>query len=216
MKVHVKGSSTLFKSKFLEALTRTHPAIILSMYIPICGFLLYYFYTSIDHSFTALLLLFFGGMFSWTFFEYILHRHVFHFIDERRWTQRFHFFVHGIHHEYPKDKNRLVLPPLPSLIVASVFFLFFRLIVGVYAYAFFSGFMIGYLTYAMMHYTMHMVRPPKTVFKYLWVHHNHHHYKYPDKAFGVSSPFWDIIFGTMPPKKEKSESKPSEVISSKI
>ncbi|MDZ7659917.1 sterol desaturase family protein [Fodinibius sp.] len=32
-------------------------------------------------------------------------------------------------------------------------------------------------------------------------HHTLHHYKYPDKAFGVSTTLWDRVFGTMPPEK---------------
>jgi len=33
--------------------------------------------------------------------------------------------------------------------------------------------------------------------------HAIHHYKYPEKAFGVSSPLWDFVFGTLPRTKQK-------------
>jgi sterol desaturase/sphingolipid hydroxylase (fatty acid hydroxylase superfamily) len=79
------------------------------------------------------------------------------------------------------------------------------LLLGDYVFSFFSGFMIGYLTYAMIHYSMHAFRPPKGYFKWLWEYHNIHHFKHPDKAYGVSSPLWDHIFGTCPPEKTKKE-----------
>jgi sterol desaturase/sphingolipid hydroxylase (fatty acid hydroxylase superfamily) len=31
--------------------------------------------------------------------------------------------------------------------------------------------------------------------------HMHHHFKTPNKRFGVSSPLWDYVFGTMPDAK---------------
>jgi len=203
--VKVKGSGKLFDNKVLEFLTRTNPIIILGMYIPLCCFLMWYFYNYITPSAGVLTLVFFIGFFSWTFFEYILHRYVFHFINESVWSKRFHYFVHGVHHEYPKDKQRLVMPPVPSIIIAGTFFLFFRLIMGDYAFLFFSGFMIGYLTYAMIHYSMHAFRPPHNFTKFLWDYHNIHHFRHPDKAFGVSSPFWDMVFGTYPPKLVKKQ-----------
>jgi sterol desaturase/sphingolipid hydroxylase (fatty acid hydroxylase superfamily) len=204
--VKVKGSAKLFDNKILNALTRTHPAIILAMYIPTCAFLLWYFHNHVENSIGVLVLVFFIGVFSWTFFEYILHRYVFHFVNDTKWAQRMHYYIHGAHHEYPKDKQRLVMPPVPSIIIAGSFFIFFRLLMGGFSFAFFSGFMIGYLCYAMIHYSMHAFRPPKNFTKFAWEYHNIHHFRHPDKAYGVSSPFWDIVFGTYPPKKPSSNS----------
>lgn len=200
--VKVKGSAKLFDSKILDVLTRTNPLIILGMYIPLCAFLMWYFYNYVKPSPGILIGVFFAGLFSWTFFEYILHRYVFHFVNDTKWAQRFHYLIHGVHHEYPKDKQRLVMPPIPSIIIAGLFFLLFRAIMGSYGLVFFSGFIIGYLCYAMIHYSMHAFRPPKNALKSSWEYHNIHHFRHPDKAYGVSSPLWDIVFGTYPPKKE--------------
>ncbi len=203
--VKVKGSETLFQNKVLEGLTRTHPMVILSMYVPFCAFLLWYFYNYVEPSAAVLSFTFFAGVFSWTFFEYILHRYVFHFVGESDFAKRFTYLAHGVHHEYPKDKKRLVMPPVPSIIVAGVFFSLFKLILGVYVYAFFSGFVIGYLIYAMIHYATHAFRAPKGPARFLWEYHNLHHFRYPDKAFGVSSPLWDVVFGTYPPREHKKK-----------
>jgi 4-hydroxysphinganine ceramide fatty acyl 2-hydroxylase len=199
--IKVKGQAKLFDSKLAEALTRTHPAYILCMYIPFGLYLLWYFYTNVEPSLTVTLGLFGAGVFFWTFAEYMLHRYVFHWVSENVLVKRVAYLVHGVHHEYPKDKQRLLMPPIPSMILAAVFFGFFKVILGSFAFAFFSGFLIGYLVYAMIHYSTHAFRPPQNAFKFLWTYHSLHHFKCPDKAYGVSTPLWDYVFGTVPPKK---------------
>lgn len=67
--------------------------------------------------------------------------------------------------------------------------------------------MLGYAIYLFIHYVVHARKPPKNFLKYLWTHHSLHHYVFEDRAFGVSSPLWDIIFKTMPPKIEKGFKK---------
>ena len=57
-----------------------------------------------------------------------------------------------------------------------------------------------YLMYGSMHYAIHAFTPPAKL-KALWRNHHLHHYKYPQMGFGVSSVIWDVIFGTVPPKK---------------
>jgi sterol desaturase/sphingolipid hydroxylase (fatty acid hydroxylase superfamily) len=74
-------------------------------------------------------------------------------------------------------------------------------------YAFFPGFVSGYLAYGMIHYSMHAFRPPKNRLRFLWEYHNRHHYIDDEKGFGVSSPFWDIIFGTYPEMRKKRKTE---------
>ena len=197
-------SGRLFKSGFLELFSRTHPLVILAIYIPLCGLSIWYFYNYVQPSWIVLSLVFLFGLFSWTFAEYILHRFVFHWVGESKFIQRFHYIIHGVHHAYPRDKQRLVMPPVPSLLLALLLFFFFRALWGNYVFAFFAGFVIGYLIYACIHYATHALRPPKGRLRFLWQYHAIHHYKHSDKAFGVSSPLWDYVFGTVPPEKFKS------------
>ena len=89
---------------------------------------------------------------------------------------------------------------LDLLVLSSFFFFLFKLIMGNFAFAFLPGFVVGYAAYLWVHYMVHAFQPPKNFFKILWVHHGIHHYKDQENAFGVSSPFWDVIFGTMPKK----------------
>jgi len=135
-------------------------------------------------------------MFSWTLFEYLMHRFVFHFVSDNPRVQRFIYILHGNHHEFPRDKQRLFMPPVPSLILACLIFSLQYLILGNYAFAFFPGFLLGYLIYGSMHYAIHAWKPPFKFMKPLWRNHHLHHYKDEHKGFGVSTSLWDRVFGT--------------------
>lgn len=193
-----KGSGKVFQNPVLNMLTKSSPYIIWGLYIPIISFSFYWGYTHQNLDLGIMLGLFFGAMVFWTFAEYILHRYVFHWVNENKWVQKFHHLAHGYHHEYPRDKEHLFMPVIPSIVLASSFFGLFWVTLGVYAYAFFPGFVLGYLAYATMHYLMHTVNQPIKPLRALWRHHNLHHFKAYDKAYGVSSTLWDHIFRTMP------------------
>jgi hypothetical protein len=99
-KIHNKGQARLFKSDFLEALTKANPLVIWGMYIPILGFIIYTAATKYDYSAKTILLVFFGGMFFWSFFEYIAHRFIFHWVPKSPRATKFVYTLHGNHHHY--------------------------------------------------------------------------------------------------------------------
>ena len=115
------------------------------------------------------------------------------------------YTIHGVHHEYPKDKDRLAMPPLLSVTIATVLLLLFRLVMGDLAFAFLPGFIVGYAAYLAIHYMVHAFAPPKNFMKSLWINHGIHHYKDGDLIYGVSSPLWDYIYGTMKERKLTSK-----------
>lgn len=203
---HNRGNATIFKNSFLESLTKTTLRSNIMVYGTIVILLIYnaIYIKNIDP--ITFIGLFTFALFFWTFAEYILHRFVFHWINENKFVQRFHFIMHGSHHLYPKDTERLLMPPVPGILMASVLFAIFYVIFTIigypnYTWGFFPGFFLGYLLYSFLHRATHVVKPPKH-FKFLWKHHSLHHYKYPEKAFGVSNTLWDHVFGTMPPKNK--------------
>lgn len=196
-------SPRLFKNKFLEYLTKSHPVVIYGMYAIISYFLISYYYDHFNTSISSIIGLFVLGLFAWTLAEYLMHRFLYHKIGDSSYDSGIQYLFHGIHHEYPNDKTRLVLPVIPSLIIASLFFGFFYLLMHEHAFVFAPGFVIGYVTYMSIHYTIHVVKPPKK-FDFWWTFHNIHHFQQHDRAFGVSSPLWDIIFGTMPKEGRKT------------
>lgn len=195
-KINNKGQARLFRNPVLEFLTKGHPAVIWGMYIPILSYLIYIGHVNYLLSLTSLLLLFLSGVFFWTFFEYLAHRYVFHLISDNPKLQRIAYIMHGNHHHYPRDRQRLFMPPLPSVILASFLFVLQYVLLGSYVFGFFPGFIIGYLLYASMHYAIHAFAPPFKFMKPLWRNHHLHHYKNESLGFGVSNILWDHIFGT--------------------
>ena len=201
---HNKGNATIFTNPFLESLTKTSLRSNVIVYGAVVILLIYNALYIQNIELVTFIGLFTFALFFWTFAEYMLHRFVFHWINENKFVQRFHFIMHGSHHLYPKDTERLLMPPVPGILMASILFAFFYLIFTIigypnYTWGFFPGFFLGYLLYSFLHRATHVVKPPKR-FKFLWKHHSLHHYKYPEKAFGVSNTLWDHVFGTMPPK----------------
>lgn len=187
-------------------LTKTHPLVIWGIYIPVISYMLYYSHDHNEFSISYVALIFFCGLFFWSFFEYIAHRYIFHWTSEHPIAKRISYVLHGNHHHFPRDKQRLFMPPVPSLIMASAIIGIFYLILGVKAFMFFPGFMFGYLMYGTMHYAIHAWNPPFKWMKGLWRNHHLHHYKDEGKGFGVSSTIWDHVFGTMfDLKKEKDD-----------
>ena len=200
-----KTQGRIFQNSFLEKLTKSSPRVTITFYtcLIVLFFYLSFLYTGLSLLQTAGLYI--AGLFGWTLMEYILHRFVFHIDEYFPSFRRFHYIVHGIHHDHPRDHERLFMPPVPGTIIAFLMFLFWYLFLGSNAFAFMAGISNGYLMYSYIHYMIH-TRPSTPVLHKLWMHHAKHHYKYPDKAFGVSTPLWDIIFGTMPPKKNTTNS----------
>ena len=203
MKPNHKGTAQIFKNPVLERLTRTHIALPIAIFVAIAAGLIYY---GLLHGFITVLSalgLFLVGWFLFTFVEYMAHRHVFHMETDTEVKKNIQYTFHGNHHDYPKDKSRLAMPPIVSLFLASFFFFVFKLIFGSAVFGILSGFLFGYAIYLFVHYAVHAYAPPKNFLKILWIHHSIHHYKHDDKAYGVSSPLWDWILGTMPSEKSK-------------
>jgi sterol desaturase/sphingolipid hydroxylase (fatty acid hydroxylase superfamily) len=206
-KIHNKGQAQLFRNEYLEMLTKTHPLVIWGIYLPVMVYSLYYGGTRLDYSIGRLVLVFLGGMLFWTFFEYIMHRFIFHWVAENERARKIVYVMHGNHHEFPRDKERLFMPPVPSMIIASLIFFLLNWIMGGNVFLFFPGFVLGYLLYGSMHYAIHAWNPPYKWMKPLWRNHHLHHYKDDHKGFGVSTTIWDCVFGTMFDLRKEKEDK---------
>jgi sterol desaturase/sphingolipid hydroxylase (fatty acid hydroxylase superfamily) len=189
-------SAKMFNSEFLEMFSHVHPAVPLVLFVPVVAYSLHLSYGKMGSS--TLVSLFFAGILVWSFVEYFLHREIFHLQPESEWGKRLHFIMHGVHHDYPSDSRRLVMPPVISIPLASFFYLLFRSIWGaLYVNPFFAGFITGYLFYDMTHFAIHHFPMKGKMGNYLRKHHFRHHYMDSDINFGVSSPLWDVVFGTL-------------------
>ncbi len=193
-------SVRMFKANWMEALSKIHFSVPLFIYLPV----IVWFLLQAQGNGWGILGLFISGLFVWTLTEYVLHRFIFHWVPPGKWGERLHFIWHGVHHDYPNDRLRLVLPPSVSIPLATLFYFFFRLLLRTPSvYPFFSGFILGYLCYDMMHYAMHHLRWNNSVWLKIKNHHMLHHYQEHDKGFGVSNLLWDYVFNTTFKLKKK-------------
>jgi len=187
----------MFKSDFLESLSRVHFTVPLVIFLPV---IIYFFHKSVFvfHLGAGMIALLVGaGLFIWTLTEYVLHRFLFHWELPGKLGRRIHFVFHGVHHDYPSDSKRLVMVPSVSIPLATLFYFLFYAILGSTLVApFFIGFLIGYLFYDMVHYALHHFNFKGKFWLDLKNHHMIHHYKDMDNGYGVSSKFWDLIFRT--------------------
>lgn len=86
------------------------------------------------------------------------------------------------------------MPPSASIPMACAFFFLFKGILPFEAvYAFFPGFIGGYLFYDMTHYTLHYASFKNPFLKKIKQRHMLHHYSDATKGYGVSLAFWDKI-----------------------
>ncbi len=194
----------MFESNFMEALSRVHPSVPLIIYVPVILIMLYY--SIFVHKIEALSIigLIVFGIFIWSITEYLLHRFIFHWELKSKWGQKIHFIFHGVHHDYPSDSRRLVMPPSVSIPLALIFYFLFKVLIGsVSVFPFFAGFLVGYLFYDITHYAIHHFNMHNKFWLMIKNHHMKHHYQNSMKGFGVSSPTWDKVFKTdFPPKTQ--------------
>ena len=195
-------SVRMFDSGFLEFFSHVHPATPLVIYVPVIGFLLDLALRQREQAAALVIGLFALGIVIWTFVEYTMHRWVFHYQPSTRWGKQLHFLLHGVHHDYPKDASRLVMPPVVSIPLALLFCGLFFLVFGRVAPGAFAGFLLGYLFYDMVHYATHHFSMKRGVWLFLKKYHMRHHYDDDHVGYGVSSPLWDYVFGTRAPRPE--------------
>ncbi|HEX2786674.1 MAG TPA: sterol desaturase family protein [Ignavibacteria bacterium] len=186
----------LFQNPILEYFSHIHPATPLIVFLPICGYM-YYLGIGVLPFWQTILAFFFGVLF-WSLFEYVFHRFAFHYHPKSETGKKVHFLVHGIHHDYPRDSTRLVMPLLVSAPLAILFYWLFALVFGVYHYNVFAGFIFGYVSYDAIHYATHHMKMASGVGKFLKEYHLRHHYNDDNTAYGVSNPLWDYVFSTVP------------------
>lgn len=189
-------SVRLFRNPVLEYFSHVHPATPLIVFTPIIGLSMAASLRQLPWA--SVSIAFWVGVVLWTFTEYALHRWVFHYEPRTLTGRRVHFLVHGIHHAYPRDSTRLVMPLLVSVPLAAAFWGVFASIFGAWSEGIFSGFLLGYVCYDTIHYATHHVSMRSRVGRFLRRYHMNHHFVDDHTAYGVSNPLWDVIFATTP------------------
>ena len=193
----LEASPRLFQNNLLDKLSRVHHLTPVIIYTPIFLGLIFYSLTLVSLPLTLLGV--FLGYIGWTLTEYFGHRFLFHTIFSLPFGlgPQFQFLIHGVHHVYPNDPLRLVMPPLlsgPIMVIAmSIIYLIF----GVpFMWSALAGFIIGYVIYDCVHYWTHHSQPTSELGKLVKRLHMLHHFRDAEKGFGVHAIWWDYVFGT--------------------
>lgn len=191
-------SPPMFESRFLDRFTRTHWAAVPVAFMPLCAWLLHRGLVVEEIAWLPALAQFAAGLVVWTLTEYWLHRTLFHWVPAGWLGEKMHFILHGVHHDWPRDRYRLVMPVPVSVGLFCVFLLIFVGLLGPNGWLFQVGFSVGYVSYDMLHYAMHHAPAKWGWFKALRKHHLIHHSpnKGRDTKFGVSTTLWDRVFRT--------------------
>ncbi|MGQ0508444.1 MAG: sterol desaturase family protein [Myxococcaceae bacterium] len=197
-------SGRMFDSPFLETFSRVHPATPFVFYVPIISALMVWALSSGATSWTLTAAFLPLGWLTWDLLEYGIHRQFFHYEGSGPFTRKLHDIVHGYHHRYPDDTARLVMPlgasiPLAVLIAGGLY------LVGKPAVTipYFVGVVGGYLFYDFIHWSTHARAPRTSWGKAIRAHHMAHHFACPDKNFGISHRWIDVVLSSMRTREQQ-------------
>ncbi len=192
-----KRSIRLFNNPLLESLSHVHPVVPLLLWSPLVVFLLYRSLWTHQLALLPVLAVGLAALLVWTLTEYLVHRFLFHFPAQNRFSRWLVFMCHGVHHDAPQEKTRLLMPPVPAMILMALLWGGFSLLIpSPWLDPFIAFFIVGYLIYDYTHYATHHWRMKSRLGRFIKRYHMQHHFSKPDAYYGVTSPLWDIIGGT--------------------
>ena len=116
---------------------------------------------------------------AWTLIEYLFHRFILH---RKYFTKYIHDNKHHANVKFKPSEIPFFIVSILMIIVAI--FLNFQPAL--------LGFSVGMFAYVSLHKLSHQ----RSKIKYLKRHHQFHHVVSPKYNFGISTDFWDIVFGT--------------------
>ncbi len=132
---------------------------------------------------------FLAGLLVWTFVEYLVHRILYHNVA---YFER----LHDAHHAEPNAY--IGAPPIIGVVgIILLFFVPFVWVSFVAASGVTSGVLTGYMAYMLTHHAAHFWNvPPSSLFYHLRRHHALHHHHHDLGNYGITTSFWDHVFGT--------------------
>ncbi len=137
------------------------------------------------------------GVILWTLLEYAIHRFVFH----RRILGAHTAKEHLLHHakvDYFAHWSIKVAIAIPVLLVIMGLA---SMIVGVaLGTSVPLGVLLGYGYYEVLHRRIHVRAPRNAYGRWARRHHLLHHFGKSDMNHGVTTPIWDVAFGTHAPR----------------
>jgi 4-hydroxysphinganine ceramide fatty acyl 2-hydroxylase len=128
------------------------------------------------------------GIFLFSIIEYSFHRWLFH------GSVQIMAQGHRMHHENPLGYDSLPFF-LPALILLALTGVLVLLMPAKYAFLLTGVITLSYVIYGLSHFTIHHHRFHSVLARNWAANHHIHHY-HADTNFGVTTPLWDIVFGT--------------------
>ncbi len=144
------------------------------------------------------------GAFLWTFLEYVLHRFLGH--GPLRLLKRTRFYKEHKKHHYIKNyfvtfKDKLLTAVILGFCTNLIFHFFIYQNISPY---FTLGLISMYLIYEIIHRRLHLYAPKNRFASFLRNHHDYHHFVDDQMNHGVTTPFWDLVFGTYKKTKDSN------------
>ncbi|PGM57082.1 sterol desaturase family protein [Bacillus sp. AFS053548] len=165
-------------------------------------------------------LIFIIGIMFFMFSEYVTHRFIFHIkAPKNKLFLKFMKRIHYDHHTYPDDLKLLFLPiwySIPNLgSLCIIYFLISRDLIQTIAFG--SGLVLMLLVYEWKHYVAHRpIKPITKVGRHIKKLHILHHFKNENFWYGVSTPIFDGIFGTLKDEKEVVTSNTAKALEERM
>ena len=136
---------------------------------------------------------FFIGVVLWTFMEYVLHRFLGHEHKGKNFFKDEHLIHHRKVHYFAPASKKIGA----AVVVATGLFAILNLIFDwSIALSFVLGLIGMYGLYEATHARFHRKGPVAKPFIVLRKHHFYHHFHQPKLNHGVTTRFWDRVFGT--------------------
>ncbi|PFH84890.1 sterol desaturase family protein [Bacillus sp. AFS088145] len=165
-------------------------------------------------------LIFIIGLIFFMFSEYVTHRFFFHIkAPKNKLLLKFMKRIHYDHHTFPDDLKLLFLPiwySIPNLgSLCIIYFLISKDLVQTIAFG--SGLVFMLLVYEWKHYVAHRpIKPLTKVGRQIKKLHILHHFKNENFWYGVSTPIFDGIFGTLKDEKEVVTSNTAKALEERM
>ena len=105
------GQSRLFDHDWLERVTCVSPVWLPLIFLP-PAVMLVRMGVAQGLSGPRIGMLLVAGLVGWTLTEYLVHRFVFHFRPRGQTGIAVAYLLHGVHHAFPDDNRRWVMPPM--------------------------------------------------------------------------------------------------------
>jgi sterol desaturase/sphingolipid hydroxylase (fatty acid hydroxylase superfamily) len=144
------------------------------------------------------------GLFCFSLIEYVVHRWLLH--DQRSAL----FYLHDAHHNDPEKNSAFLFPTSIVLFVPVWCLLTWGLHVQQASY-FMMGLSGGYFYFDTLHHLEHTTRVNQLPFRWMqkiWAFHSVHH-RIDGSNFGVTTSFWDYVFGTHQQQIKRKRSRAS-------